>query len=80
MTAQQVLIDSVPKFGRNKRDVASKRKLSNEKILAILEKLNSEPAKCVSIDLDVSNSVIYKIRKEYMAKDGFLYRRVDNGN
>lgn len=80
MTQQQVLIDSVPKFASHKRDVTSKQKLSNAKILAILEKLNTASPKHVSIDFSVSLSHVYKLRDDYVEKNGVLYRRVDNGN
>ena len=70
----------VPKFGSHNRSITKQKRYSNAKILAIVEKLNSQPAKCVAIDFDVSIGYVYKLRENYVAKNGVLYRRVDDGN
>ena len=70
----------VPRFGITGKPRIVERKHSNAKILAMVEQLNSDAPKCVAIDFDVSIGYLYRLRKEYVAKDGQLYRRVDDGN
>lgn len=71
-------LDSIPKFGSHNRSITKQQRYPNAKILAIVEELNRQPAKCVAIDFDVSIGYVYKLRENYVAKNGVLYRRVDD--
>lgn len=68
----------IPRFGITGKPRIAERKYSNAKILAMVEKLNSDAPKCVAFDFNVSIGYLYRLRKEYVAVDGKLYKRVND--
>ena len=70
----------VPKFSSHNRVIRKQIHVTNSQIRDVLERLSREPAKCVSIDLGLAISTIYRINHHYVLKDGVLYRRVKDGN
>ena len=73
----KALVDSIPKFGSHNRSIKAKSKLTNTDIRTILEKSISQPAKAID---GYCAGTIYKIRRNYLLKDGDLYKRIENGN